>query len=49
MAEQNSIDQSKQIVADTKEQMDMFVQFFDDDLKTYRAGKANLQVLIPQY
>ena len=44
MAEQNSIEQSKKIVSDTQEQMDMFVQFFDDDLKTYRAGKANLQV-----
>ncbi|MCI2081980.1 MAG: ribosome recycling factor [Bacteroidales bacterium] len=44
MAEQNQIDQAKKIIADSKEMMDACVEFFDEDLKTYRAGKANLQV-----
>lgn len=44
MAEQNQIELSKKIIADAKEAMDTCVEFFDEDLKTYRAGKANLQI-----
>ncbi|NLX41581.1 MAG: ribosome recycling factor, partial [Bacteroidales bacterium] len=35
------IEKAKEIIASTSQKMAEAVEFLDEDLKTYRAGKAN--------